>query len=136
MADIRGLTTTNQTTQPTDFSKAYRPVYVFYVNLALLQAEQSQGITLEDYTLEEEEEESIPCMHCGIKEIADDINDIFFCESCHQGVHQLCEDPPIQSFELKIDPWYCRTCCRNKNLPIPILEDTFLSHKRKREEEE
>ncbi|KAI8380262.1 hypothetical protein BD560DRAFT_387618 [Blakeslea trispora] len=129
MADIQGVTKPNQI-QPTDFSKDYRPVYVFYVNLDVLQPKEDHVITLEDYTLDDpNSEEHIPCMHCGIAEIADDINDMFFCESCHQGVHQLCEDPPIQSFEVKIDPWYCRTCCRVKNLP---LENVSL--KRKREE--
>ncbi|KAI8061466.1 uncharacterized protein B0P05DRAFT_477604 [Gilbertella persicaria] len=146
LADIRGMTTHH--TEPTQFSKDYRPVYVFYANLDLLQNQQTQPeghvITLEDYTFdeededsriqEEEEEEDVPCMHCGIKEIVNDINDMFFCELCNQGVHQLCEEPPIQAFEKNVDPWYCRTCCRAQGLPIPT-EQEFSSAKRKRQDE-
>lgn len=91
-------------------------------------------ITLEDYTFDDDydqllqqepqqqdisQEEEELCKHCGIKDIVDDVNDIFFCELCDQGVHQLCEDPPIQEFEKNVDPWWCRACSKAQNIPIP-----------------
>lgn len=92
-------------------------------------------ITLEDYTFDDDDEyrqdqlipseqdtpqeEDEACKHCGIKDIIEDCNDMFFCELCNQGVHQLCEVPPIEMFEKELDPWYCRTCCKAQNIPIP-----------------
>lgn len=141
IADIRG--TPNECSE---FSKDYRPVYLFYGNLDILQRrdQESQNhiITLEDYTFDEEYEEQTVeedeiCMRCGIKDIIDDVNDIFFCENCNRGVHQLCENPPIQAFEKEVDPWYCRSCCRVKDIPIPTAPSASLpSAKRKREEDE
>ncbi|KAI9470873.1 MAG: hypothetical protein EXX96DRAFT_511385 [Benjaminiella poitrasii] len=149
MADIRD--SEYQQKIPSSFSKAFRPLYLFYGNFdAITPTESSNGsgqsnnynekregpvITLDDYTFDEEyeydydqqqqqfmpEEENEPCMRCGIKDIEEDVNDIFFCESCNRGVHQLCEDPPIQAFEKDIDPWFCRDCLKQKNLPIPTL---------------
>lgn len=145
LADIRGVLESK--TPPSEFSKDYRPVYLFYRNLDILpqpqQSHQGGGggtaqdashiITLEDYTfdddydqlLQQEPQQNIPkeeeelCKHCGIKDIVEDINDMFFCELCNQGVHQLCEDPPIQPFEQKVDPWWCRACSKAQNIPIP-----------------
>lgn len=114
-------------------------MYLFYGNLDMLQRREQQEhtITLEDYTFEEdddlppEEEDNEFCMHCGIKEIINDLNDMFFCENCNRGVHQLCEDPPIQNYEKEVDPWFCRSCSRVKDLPIPPPP----SSKRKRTED-
>ncbi|OAD02158.1 hypothetical protein MUCCIDRAFT_164096 [Mucor lusitanicus CBS 277.49] len=143
LADIRGELESD--TFPSEFSKDYRPVYLFYGNLDILQLSQqphqggetaqdgSHVITLDDYTFDDDydqlveqdpgqiipqEEEEI-CKHCGIKDIIDDVNDMFFCELCNQGVHQLCEDPPVQEFEKKVDPWWCRACSKAQNIPIP-----------------
>ncbi|KAG1057965.1 hypothetical protein G6F43_000247 [Rhizopus delemar] len=136
-----------------EFSVDYKPVYLFYGNPEMLTAplqeeleERQQTvpdanqITWEDYTFEEDytpeeeptQEESSICIHCGIEDIVEDVNDIFICESCENGVHQLCENPPIQNYEKEIDPWYCRSCCRAKGLPIPQQPSSL---KRKREEE-
>lgn len=157
LADIRG--TPVETIQSSEFSKDYRPVYLFYVNQARViqpEVENGQHITLEDYTFDEDEYEYVPeeksaeenekCIHCGISDIVEDVNDIFFCELCDQPVHQFCEDPPIQAFEKNIDPWYCRACCVKQNLPFPsppqLDQDTLLQHlsalpvKRKHEDEE
>ncbi|KAI7899934.1 uncharacterized protein BX663DRAFT_440080 [Cokeromyces recurvatus] len=149
MADIRDSEYNQR--MPNTFSKAFRPLYLFYGNYdILLPTENSNSnidnenrgpiITLDDYTFDDEyydefdqqpdsvpEEENEQCMHCGIRNIIEDVNDMFFCESCNRGVHQLCEDPPIQVFEKDIDPWFCRTCSRAKNLPIPTQSsDTSL----------
>ncbi|KAL9554099.1 hypothetical protein MBANPS3_002965 [Mucor bainieri] len=178
LADIRG--TQESGTFPSEFSRDYRPVYLFYGNLDILQSpppqqqQQQEGgegatsqsmshvITLDDYTFDEDydeilqqepqphvsQEEEETCKHCGIKDIVDDINDMFFCELCNQGVHMLCEDPPIQSFEQKVDPWWCRACSKAQNIPIPTaasVEKMQLERaptndenalKRKREEDE
>ncbi|KAK4509712.1 uncharacterized protein ATC70_007014 [Mucor velutinosus] len=172
LADIRGALESE--TFPSEFSKDYRPVYLFYGNLDISQPPQqpqkgggeaaqdgSHVITLDDYTfdddydqlLQQEPQQDIPheeeelCKHCGIKDIIDDINDMFFCELCNQGVHQLCEDPPIQQFEKNVDPWWCRACSKAQNIPIPTaesvarmqLEDAPINDenvlKRKREDE-
>ncbi|KAG1444221.1 hypothetical protein G6F56_010385 [Rhizopus delemar] len=133
------------------FSIGYKPVYLFYGNREMLttpleeHSEETQQavpddsqITWEDYTFENNvyveptHEESLLCIHCGIEDIIDDVNDIFICESCENGVHQLCENPPVQNYEKEIDPWYCRACCKLKNLPIP---QQLPPLKRKREEE-
>jgi hypothetical protein len=152
LADIRGVAIDN--TLPTEFSKDYKPVYLFYGNLDLLLSKDQQVITLEDYTFDDEyeyepldqeyiqdpPEEDETCMHCGIKEIVNDVNDMFFCEYCNRGVHQLCEEPPIHASEKDIDPWYCRTCCKAQNIPIPsssIPEEEgtpSVSIKRKRDD--
>ncbi|KAI9255544.1 hypothetical protein BY458DRAFT_519933 [Sporodiniella umbellata] len=134
-----------------EFSKRYRPLYLFYCNQEILvtpveeQSEEVQQavpensqISWEDYTVEQcdgdelTHEEGALCIHCGIEDIVDDVNDIFICESCESGVHQLCENPPIQNYEKEIDPWFCRACCRQKNLPIPQQLPLL---KRKREED-
>lgn len=142
--------------QPSPASKNYRPVYLFYCNEKMManvpnpegaaEEEKNKGsipsggdnmITLEDYTFDEEymyedpEMEDASCKHCGIPDIAEDINNMFFCDECHMGVHQLCEDPPVASFEQEIDPWYCRDCSRRKGMPIPPkrpAQDTFAEH--------
>lgn len=156
IADIRGIKTNESS--PTVFSKGYRPVYLFYINQDTLivqqEEEKQQHITLEDYTFdeeeegeEEEEEEEESCMHCGIKEIINDVNDMFFCELCNRGVHQLCEDPPILSFEKQVEPWYCRACSKIQGVPLPTPPEentlfTFhnttvsIPEKRKREQQE
>lgn len=89
-----------------------------------------QHITLDDYTFDDDDEyeyvaqeqppeENEVCAHCGIADIVEDVNDIFFCEMCDKAVHQFCEDPPIQAFEKNVDPWYCRACCIKQNIPFP-----------------
>ncbi|KAI9253710.1 hypothetical protein EDC94DRAFT_619537 [Helicostylum pulchrum] len=152
LADIRG--TCYESILPSEFSKEYRPIYLFYINQdKLLSSPAEEHITLDDYTFDEEDEylddtqpsnieEDESCMHCGIKDIVNDINDIFFCENCNKGVHQLCEKPAVQAFEKNIDPWFCRTCCAFKNIPIPVASQSLLSVlqpsppiKRKREED-
>lgn len=170
LADIRGAI--ENKASPSEFSKDYRPVYLFYGNLDISQQLQqplqggetaqdgSHVITLEDYTFDDEydqllqepeqefpQEEEELCKHCGIKDIVEDINDMFFCELCNQGVHQFCEDPPIQKFEKDVDPWWCRACSKAQNIPIPTAASFFRLHteneamndenalKRKREEE-
>lgn len=167
LADIRGMITDK--TMPSVFSKDYRPVYLFYGNLDLLMAKDEHVITLDDYTFDDEYEYESPdqvqpaeeppeeeesCMHCGIKEIVNDVNDMFFCEYCNRGVHQLCEEPPIAAAEKDLDPWYCRGCCKVQNIPLrsftsslsetPRLEDIpeersplpSVSIKRKRDTDE
>lgn len=152
LADIRGAG--YESILPSEFSKEYRPIYLFYINQdKLISPPAEEHITLDDYTFDEEDEylddtppinveEDESCMHCGIKDIVNDINDMFFCEHCNKGVHQLCEKPAIQSFEKNIDPWFCRTCCASKNMPIPVASQSLLSLlqpsppiKRKREED-
>lgn len=110
-------------------------------NQQIAPENNDQQITWEDFSFDEDyayadsaQEENAICIHCGIEDIVNDVNDIFICESCENGVHQLCEDPPIQNYEKDIDPWYCRACCRAKNLPIPQMPPP-PSAKRKREEE-
>ncbi|ORX47206.1 hypothetical protein DM01DRAFT_1339223 [Hesseltinella vesiculosa] len=92
-------------------------------------------ITIDDYTYDDEmldydqndvmmtdEDHAVAmatCKVCHIADSIDNVNTIFFCDDCDQGVHQLCEDPPIQSFEMDLDPWYCRHCLARKGLPIP-----------------
>jgi hypothetical protein len=120
LADIRGIDFNGNA--PSGFSKAYRPVYLFYFNQTLFQRNE-QVITLEDYTFDEQdyeqtEEESSICKICHIGDIVDDVNDLFICEHCNLGVHQLCEQPPIEEFEKEIDPWFCRQCSHNKGLPL------------------
>ncbi|KAI8643171.1 hypothetical protein BD408DRAFT_342904 [Parasitella parasitica] len=156
LADIRGAR--ENKTSPSEFSRDYRPVYLFYGNLDISQTSQMDDqngnnvITLEDYTFDDEydqdqlllpqgaREEEEACKHCGIKDIVEDINDIFFCESCNQGVHQLCEEPPVEAFEKDVDPWYCRSCCKAQNIPVPslpqlrdaaIYDENILKRKRK-----
>ena len=85
------------------------------------------GITLADYILDEEDQEYAyenpeddkVCKVCGIDEIVEDVNNMFYCDECDLGVHQLCEDPPVQQFETEVDPWYCRECSRRKGIPLP-----------------
>jgi hypothetical protein len=161
LADIRGAV--ENKSSPSEFSKDYRPVYLFYGNLDISQSRQegdqdgSRMITLEDYTFDDEyeqnqllpedtQEEEELCKYCGIKDIIEDVNDMFFCEFCNQGVHQLCEDPAIEKFEKDLDPWFCRSCCKAQNIPIPtappstelyVLASTDENAlKRKREEAE
>ncbi|KAI8993182.1 hypothetical protein BDB01DRAFT_775480 [Pilobolus umbonatus] len=139
LADIRGMENGHS-----EFAMDYRPVYLFYGS-QLMFVPKEDHITLEDYTFDDEyeneptnhynEEEEAICMHCAISDIVEDVNDIFICELCNRGVHQLCEDPPIQSFEKNIDPWYCRTCSRANNYPIPAPPSrSTLPSKRKRNE--
>lgn len=59
------------------------------------------------------------CKHCGISDSIDDVNTIFFCDLCDLGVHQLCENPPISSYEMHIDPWYCRDCSKLIGSTLP-----------------
>ncbi|CEP11631.1 hypothetical protein [Parasitella parasitica] len=151
LADIRGAI--ENETSPSEFSRDYRPVYLFYGNLDILQTSQKDDqnannvITLEDYTFDDEyaqdqfllphdtKEEAELCKHCGIKDIVEDINDMFFCELCNQGVHQLCEEPPMEAFEKDVDPWYCRACCKAQNIPIPSRPSDENALKRKRQED-
>lgn len=71
----------------------------------------------EDYNEDEymEEDETV-CKVCHIPDIIDNVNDMFTCDGCELSVHQLCEDPVIQSYEKEIDPWYCRACSRDMGL--------------------
>lgn len=147
LADIRGAPTDSM--QPSELSKDYRPVYLFYVNQNMVIPPEEemvgvqQHITLDDYTFDDDDEyeyvaevqppeESEVCAHCGIADIVEDVNDIFFCEMCDKAVHQFCENPPIQSFEKKVDPWYCRACCIKQNIPFPsppqLDAQTLLQH--------
>ncbi|KAI9255608.1 hypothetical protein BDA99DRAFT_442087 [Phascolomyces articulosus] len=85
------------------------------------------GITLADYILDEDEqqysyenpEDDKACKICGIEDIIEDVNNMFYCDECNLGVHQFCEDPPIQQFETEIDPWFCRECSRRRGIPLP-----------------
>ncbi|KAJ1679987.1 hypothetical protein EV182_000916 [Spiromyces aspiralis] len=56
-----------------------------------------------------EVEELIYCKECSGDEEGED-NQIFVCDSCDQGIHQLCQDPPIPSTDINVDPWYCADC--------------------------
>lgn len=122
---------------------------LFYINQAQLFPpvplageevnEGEQHITLDDYTfdddynfdyldlpeqpptLTQEEWEEI-CMHCQTKDPHDG-NDMFICDNCNRGVHQLCEDPPVQDYEKLLDPWYCRSCT-NQMKTAALLSDT------------
>ncbi|KAI8062092.1 hypothetical protein BC940DRAFT_309511 [Gongronella butleri] len=76
-------------------------------------------------TAEEEAMEQALCKLCHIPDSINDLNTIFFCDHCDLGVHQLCENPPIQKFEFDIDPWYCRDCLALKGLPIPTPPATM-----------
>lgn len=178
LADIRGVTTPTDdgsgVLEPSDQSRVYRPVYLFYSNRELVEqslhgtlatptttttdnaSSESGGggggvITMEDYLLDEDEEDmdvdDTVCKVCQIPDIIDNINNMFYCDNCNLGIHQLCADPPIANYEVDIDPWYCRECCRDKGLPIPpphpssssastlTLQDQ-LGTKRKRQEEQ
>ncbi|KAI8991505.1 hypothetical protein BDF20DRAFT_812484 [Mycotypha africana] len=151
---------------PTVFSRDYRPAYLFYGNIDMLdqssyspvaqvdsikqqQAEEhcnnqdtrNNGgtITFADYTFDDDGydpndfgvdyaysateapiEDDTACYHCGKKDEFPN-NDIFLCDLCNQGFHQLCEDPPIDNSEIQLDPWYCRTCSKAQNIPLPNL---------------
>ncbi|KAI9494019.1 hypothetical protein BDB00DRAFT_787459 [Zychaea mexicana] len=94
-------------------------------------AEEESGITLADYILDEDDQHYMyenpdddkVCKVCGIDEIIEDVNNMFYCDHCNLGVHQLCEDPTIAQFETELDPWYCRECSRQKGLPMPQPKD-------------
>jgi hypothetical protein len=120
-------------------SVEYRPVYLFYCNndivsrsaeeiIAPKPSPSTNGVTLADYSFDDDQAEMDyevdddvePCKYCGIPDSIDDINTIFFCDECNQGVHQLCEQPPISAFEMDVDPWYCRDCCRRLGRALPI----------------
>lgn len=147
LADIRGVSTPaddgSSILEPTDQSRVYRPVYLFYSNRELVDqslhgtinaaatekppTEQEGGvITMEDYLLDEDVEydeemdvDDTVCKVCQIPDIIDNINNMFYCDNCNLGIHQLCAEPHIADYEVDIDPWYCRECCRDKGLPIP-----------------
>lgn len=108
----------------------------------LISSPKEERITLDDYTFDddyeyvqekpaEEAQEDESCMHCGLDDTIDDVNDIFFCENCNRGVHQLCETPPIQAFEKNVDPWYCRNCSLTMGISIPeappVTAETLLA---------
>lgn len=148
MADIRG--TISDPIKPSEASLAYRPVYLFYCNEDMVldgdgakcNGEASQGdsgvITLADYTFDDDEEEELEnaaCKLCGIAESKDNVNTIFFCDNCSEGVHQLCENPPIAQYEMEVDPWYCRDCSARMGIPIPPPIQASHGIKRRREEE-
>ncbi|KAF7727697.1 nuclear mRNA export, poly(A)+RNA binding protein [Apophysomyces ossiformis] len=151
LADIRGCQYNN--IEPSTISQDYRPVYLFYCNQDVVQGggdeetKNDQGtaeegaagvITWDDYTFYEDEEEEIDdavCKICGIAETKDNINTIFFCDHCSEGVHQLCEDPPIAQYEMDIDPWFCRACSSRLGIPLPS-GPVAQGVKRRREEEE
>jgi hypothetical protein len=122
-------------------------VYLFYINQALIAPttvveeevkETEQHITLDDYTFDDEydyllneqqdqqqstltqEELEETCLHCYNKDAHDPGNDMFLCDNCNRGVHQLCENPPIEDFEKEADPWYCRSCSEKLNIPLPV----------------
>ncbi|KAI8093019.1 uncharacterized protein BX664DRAFT_260136 [Halteromyces radiatus] len=148
LADIRGSSVQNTQgvmCKPSPTSNDYRPVYLFYCNNDMISRlseqclesgkstvsmngleskhetinnDEANGYMME-YEQEHDELDMDPCKYCGIPESIDDINTIFFCDHCNQGVHQLCEQPPIAAFEMDIDPWYCRECCAMKGLPLP-----------------
>lgn len=152
--------------EPSSASRDYRPVYLFYSNQDLvintvheiqspkLESEQDDRvITLADYSFDDDGRDMLSeeysyeqdtydddtvCKHCGIAEIVKDVNNMFFCDECNEGVHQLCEDPPIEPYEKDIDPWYCRECLRRKGLPLPrppfMTDEYTTGTKRKREE--
>ncbi|KAG2226689.1 hypothetical protein INT45_001036 [Circinella minor] len=154
--------------QPRAHSRAFRPVYLFYCNrnmvvetMKLSQEEVGQtsqqqeggnsmtesGITLADYILDEEDrgyvydnpEDDKVCKVCGIDEIVEDVNNMFYCDQCDLGVHQLCENPPVQQFETEVDPWYCRECSRRKGIPLPQQlineQSSILPYKRPAEQD-
>ncbi|KAG0168405.1 hypothetical protein DFQ28_004872 [Apophysomyces sp. BC1034] len=149
LADIRGCLSNG--IEPSVTSQAYRPVYLFYCSQDIVldgddndNMEAAEGeasvITLDDYTFYDEDEEELDnaaCKLCGIAESKDDINTIFFCDHCSEGVHQLCENPPIAQYEMDIDPWYCRSCSAQLGIPLPASPPTQQTHgvKRRREEE-
>ncbi|KAI7885339.1 hypothetical protein K492DRAFT_234136 [Lichtheimia hyalospora FSU 10163] len=172
LADIRGVTTPTDdgsgVLEPSDQSRVYRPIYLFYSNRELVEqslhgntlatttdnppTEQQGGgvITMEDYLLDEDVEygddmevDDTVCKVCQIPDIIDNINNMFYCDNCNLGIHQLCAEPPIANYEVDIDPWYCRECCRDKGLPIPPPQPSIhttpfqdqLGIKRKREED-
>lgn len=127
---------------------------MFYINEVKLAPEPvEEHITLEDYTFDEDYQyideqptylsvdQDQVCMHCGTTD-SDDMNDMFVCDYCNKGVHQLCENPPIQEFEKQVDPWYCRSCSALQNIPIPNVSETLKTLlqspvlKRKRDEED
>ncbi|OZJ03461.1 hypothetical protein BZG36_02752 [Bifiguratus adelaidae] len=58
-------------------------------------------------------------------------NQIFLCDKCDEGVHQLCAVPPIRDEEIEQDPWYCREC-QSKNTDIAM--DGISGVKRKIDE--
>ncbi|KAI7860093.1 hypothetical protein BDC45DRAFT_431802 [Circinella umbellata] len=153
---------------PRAHSRAFRPVYLFYCNRNMVvetmkpaqeevgQTTQQQegenimtesGITLADYILDEEDrryvydnpEDDKVCKVCGIDEIIEDVNNMFYCDQCDLGVHQLCEDPPVQQFETEVDPWYCRECSRQKGIPLPQQlineQSSILPYKRPAEQD-
>ncbi|KAL0092238.1 hypothetical protein J3Q64DRAFT_1829759 [Phycomyces blakesleeanus] len=147
-ADIRGasiITDNGRTVEPSVFGQTYRPVYLFYCNQKVLLSnasgpplKQDGVITMADYSFEEEQypeplesdKEQDLCKTCFIAEHAPG-NDIYFCDGCDGCVHQLCEDPPIEDFENKIDPWYCRACLKERNLPLPRPPPDHIPQKRK-----
>ncbi|KAI8137412.1 hypothetical protein BJV82DRAFT_674761 [Fennellomyces sp. T-0311] len=146
MADIRGegvLNDQGQPVEPSTSSRAFRPIYLFYCNRDMVaesvnsleggtetqapnENPTESGITLADYVLDDDRgyvyenpEDDKTCKVCGIDEIVEDLNNMYYCDSCNLGVHQLCEDPPIADFEVELDPWYCRECSRLKGIPLP-----------------
>lgn len=55
---------------------------------------------------EEEEEDADSCCVCG-DTVAEEGNDIVFCDGCNQGYHQTCHKPNITEAALDQEQWFC-----------------------------
>lgn len=63
----------------------------------------------QEYSLEEWEErlENLPCSICE-QNVEDDDDKLLLCDSCHEGFHIFCLDPPLTS--IPEGAWYCDKC--------------------------
>ncbi|KAJ1652476.1 PHD finger protein 19 [Dispira simplex] len=63
-----------------------------------------QNVVTHDHTLD-----IIACRVCMSGDDSPD-NQIVLCDACDEGVHQLCQVPPVTEKHLAYDPWYCTRC--------------------------
>ena len=63
----------------------------------------------QEYTLEEWEDrlENLPCSICD-QNVEDDDDKLLLCDSCHEGFHIFCLDPPLT--DIPEGSWYCDKC--------------------------
>jgi len=63
-----------------------------------------QDVSLEDW---EDKLDNLPCSICG-QNVEDDDDKLLICDSCNEGFHMFCLDPPLE--EVPKGSWYCDRC--------------------------
>ncbi|KAJ1959181.1 hypothetical protein IWQ62_004713 [Dispira parvispora] len=74
-----------------------------------------QDVVTHDHTLD-----IIACRVCMSGDDSPD-NQIVLCDACDEGIHQLCQVPPITEKHLAYDPWYCARCWQQYRERSPAI---------------